>query len=142
VSATVAWHWRPRERPLVPCAVIASGEAAPRLASRVLERTNGELARLRGVAGDGLVLLVGDADDLPWVDGVAYLGRDAAAPSLLVPTSLEPSIAPALFERAVLARAARLVPPVAVLEAPPRLVSTADARALSRERLRAFVERA
>ncbi len=90
--------WRPREAPLAPCAVAGSGPAARALARRAAGR------RLDGVAGDDVIVLLGDADALPWADGVVYLGRDARAPSLLLPTALEPAWPVALFERALLAR--------------------------------------
>ncbi|MCB9564908.1 MAG: hypothetical protein H6708_31365 [Kofleriaceae bacterium] len=54
-----------------------------------------------------MLAVVGDAARLPWVDGVAYLGRDLAAPSLLVPTTLAPDAPPALVERALRARLRR-----------------------------------
>ena len=135
--------WRPRTAPLEPVAMAARGEAARALARRLLARSDEDLARLTGVAGQDLIVLLGHAGDpalLPWVDGAVYLGRDARAPSLLVPTNREPAVPLPLVERALVARAAHLraEPPLAVLLDPPLLASVLEARPLIRRRL-AFV---
>jgi hypothetical protein len=83
--------------------------------------------------------LIGAAEDLPWVDGALYLGRDGAAPSLLLPTTLEPDVPAPLLERAVLARARGSAPPIALLVDPPALVGAGMARAVGRAELRAFL---
>jgi len=138
VSGGVAVTWHPRDEPLAPAAVAAVGEAARRLAQRLLAGPPGALARLRGVASAALIVLIGEPDALPWVDGARYLGRDERAPALLLPTALAPSVPPALLERALLARAPH--GPLAVLLAPPRLVGLAAARPLTSARLRAWLE--
>jgi MoxR-vWA-beta-propeller ternary system protein len=136
--------WRPRPVPLDPVGVAARGEAARRLAQRLLARGDEALARLSGVAGPDLIVLLGEASALPWVEGAAYLGRDAHAPSLLLPTNREPGVPLPLLERALLARAARLQtePPLAVLLDPPLLASALEARPLVRSRLQAWLEEA
>jgi hypothetical protein len=140
--------WRPRPVPLDPVGVAARGEAARALAKRLLARWDrgghdGEaLSRLSGVAGPGLIILLGDGPALPWVEGAAYLGRDAHAPSLLLPTNREPAVPLPLLERALLIRAARLhaEPPLAVLLDPPLLASTLEARPLIRSQVQAWLE--
>ena len=90
-------------------------------------------------------MLVGDEATLPWCDGVVYLGRDPAAPSLLFPTTLDPTIPAVLVERAIarLALGARVDAPIAVLPVPATLlVPLAAARPLSRARLRDWLESA
>jgi MoxR-vWA-beta-propeller ternary system protein len=136
--------WRPRPVPLDPVGVAARGEAARRLAQRLLARGDETLARLSGVAGPDLIVLLGEAAALPWVEGAAYLGRDAHAPSLLLPTNREPGVPLPLLERALLARAARLQaePPLAVLLDPLLLASALEARPLVRSRLQAWLEEA
>jgi hypothetical protein len=117
--------------------VSAEGEAARALAKRLLVRSDEDLGRLRGVAGEGragLILVTGAELDLPWTDGARYLGQDPLAPSLLLPTARAPSVSPALLERA-LGRGAS----VAVLLDPPRVVSLADARVLARARIEALL---
>ena len=137
--------WRPRPVPLDPVGVAARGEAARAMAKRLLARWDRDeetLSRLSGVAGPGLIILLGDAPVLPWVEGAAYLGRDAHAPSLLLPTNREPTVPLPLLERALLIRATRLhaEPPFAVLLDPPLLASTLEARPLIRSQIQAWLE--
>lgn len=137
--------WRPRPVPLDPVGVAARGEAARTLAKRLLARwdRDGEvLSRLSGVAGPDLIILLGDAAVLPWVEGAAYLGRDTHAPSLLLPTNREPAVPLPLLERALLIRASRLhaEPPLAVLLDPPLLASTIEARPLVRAQIQTWLE--
>jgi hypothetical protein len=122
--------WRPRPDPLDPVGVAARGRAARALAERLLARDDEALARLHGVAGE--------APELPWADGATYLGRDPLAPSLLLPTTREPSVPLPLLERALVARALRVPnapPPLAVLLDPPILASTLAAWPITRVRL-------
>lgn len=135
---TLAIHdtWRARAVPLQPAAVAASGPAAARLGDRLWTFADDQLLRLRGVAGPGLLVLTGESTDLPWVDGVVYLGRDPQAPGLYIPTTLESELPMALVARALARRAPAA--PLAVLFDPPRLVSLADARPLARARLHAW----
>jgi hypothetical protein len=137
--------WRPRSAPLEPIGMAARGEAARALARRLLARSDEDLARLTGVAGQDLLVLLanaGDANHLPWVEGAAWLGRDARAPSLLLPTNREPTAPLPLVERALIARAglARAEPPLAVLLDPPLLASLLEARPLVRHRLESVLQ--
>lgn len=133
--------WRPRQTPLEPVGLAARGEAARRLARRLLRRDDETLCRLSGVAALELLVLLGEAAELPWVDGAVYLGRDAGAPSLLLPATREPSAPLPLVERALLARArpAGTAPPYAVLLDPPLLASTVAARPIERPVLLAWL---
>src|SRR5688572_27438614 len=130
--------WRPRITPLAPAAVVARDAAARALAGRALARDDEALSQLKGVGAPGFLLLVGPGDALPWADGVAYLGRDERAPSLLLPTAEEPVTPLALLERAVLGRFPGLAPPIALLAAPPLVASASAARAVDRAQLRAW----
>jgi hypothetical protein len=133
--------WRPRPSPLEPAGVAARGTAARALAGRLLARGDEELSRLAGVAGPELLIALGAPGDLPWVDGVSYLGQDPDAPLLLLPTALEPSVHPRLLQDALLARGSKLPPPLAVLLSPDLLVSTAAARPVSRPVLEGWLSR-
>jgi hypothetical protein len=64
------------------------------------------------VSGPDVLLVVGD--ELPWADGVVYLGRDPDAPKLLLPTTLMPEVPVDLFERALLHKFADAAAPLAV----------------------------
>lgn len=89
--------WRTRHEPLRPAAVLADGQVAARLAAALAERVD-HGADVEVHAGPGLVVAMGDPDDLPWIDGAVWLGAEAG---LLVPTTLEPTPEPHLVARAV-----------------------------------------
>jgi hypothetical protein len=122
----------PRAGSLDPVAVIATGPVARALAHRLLRLADADLTALRGVAGEGLIALMGGAATLPWVDGVVYLGCDADAPRLLLPTTLRPTVAADVFERAIARHAGRHASPWAILAAPPRVIPLADALPVER----------
>ncbi len=130
--------WSPRAQPLPALAVAGVGPVALALARRVLAEQDAALARWSGVAGPGVLVLLGDSESLPWVDGVVYLGRDAAAPSLLLPCTLAPDVALSLLDRALVARA-RVGTPLAVLPRSGHLVPVGAARPVSRETLGAWL---
>lgn len=77
---------------------------------------------LVGLVGPDLLVAVGP--DLPWVDGVVYLGAEAAAPRLWMDCRLEPDIPAGILASAV---AARVPGRVAWLLEPARLVPLAGA---------------
>lgn len=133
--------WRPRRTPLDPVGVAARGEAARALARRLLAREDEALARLNGAAAPELLIVLGDSAELPWVDGAVYLGRDAAAPSLLLPTTREPSVPLPLVERAC-SRTVEAPPPFALLLDPPLLTSLQAARPVLRTTLQSWLDRA
>jgi hypothetical protein len=137
--------WTPRDAPLAARAVAAFGAPARALAGRLAALDDAALGALAAVAGGAardVLVVLGEAAALPWVDGVVYLGRDDAAPELLLPTALAPSVPPGVLAVAIRAiRAAVSVPgPIAVLAAPPRLVPCGVARAIDRGRLAAWRE--
>jgi hypothetical protein len=129
----------PRADSLDPVSVVAMGPVARVLARRLLRLSDAGLAALRGVAGDGLIALIGDPAALPWADGVVYLGRDAGAPRLLMPTTLRPTVAPDVFERAIARHTGTQAGPWAVLPAPPLVISLADALPVERACVRRFL---
>jgi hypothetical protein len=137
MHASIGVEWRPRAVPLAPLAVVAVGARARSLAERLLGDSDEILSGLRGVAGPGCVIAMGEG--LPWVDGVLYLGRDPDAPSLLLPTNLLPSVPAALLERALVAKS-RMSPPLAVLPDPPRIASLAKALPIVRGMLELWLK--
>jgi hypothetical protein len=76
-------HLRPCEPPFDPEAVVATGSARPHLAEATARLVRAGRA-LRAAAGDGWLVVLGNAADLPWADGCRYLARDGP---LLVPTT-------------------------------------------------------
>lgn len=125
---------------LLPQCVVGVGPVAVALAQRVLRDLEGaHSTQLRGVVASDMIVLLGDTEHLPWVDGVQYLGRDARAPDLLLPTQLAPRAPLDAFTRAVTTRARGTKAPWAVLVAPQRITSLAEARYVERERLVAWI---
>lgn len=138
-EARIPLAWTPRPCPLSVRAVVATGAAARALGRRVADLDEEALQSLTAVAGDDVFVVLGNSSALPWIDGVIYLGRDEAAPDLLLPTAVAPTIPAALLEAAVRRRVPRLAP-VAVLPAPARLIPCGAARAIDRGRLAAWLE--
>ncbi len=97
-------RWSLRSEPLVPCACVARGALAQALGRELLAWEPGRLARIKACAGEGMLVVLGASADLPWLDGVVYLGRDEAAPHLLLPTNRVPDVPVDLFARALAAR--------------------------------------
>ena len=141
-SPSVSLTWHPRTTPLAPVGVAAVGETARQLARRLLAEDDESLDLLEGVAGSGWLVVVGPEASLPWVDGVIYLGRDPAAPALLLPTVLSPSIPATLVEQAFLAQFPALRPPLAVFPQPGNVISLGTARRIARTTLLKWLERA
>jgi hypothetical protein len=130
--------WSPRPEPLVALAVAGVGPVALRLARRALGADEKQLSAWAGVAGPEVLVLLGETSSLPWVDGAVYLGREPAAPSLLLPCALAPDVAPALLERALVARASAGTP-LAVLPRSGQLIPVGAARPVSRDTLTAWL---
>lgn len=134
--------WAAREPPLEPIAVAGVGAPALALARRLLDRDDEHLGRLRGVAASGapaMLVALGPAEELPWVDGVVYLGRDPLAPALLVPTILRPEVHPSLVERAFLAGAPAGSAPIAVFPSASATLGVGHALPLGRRELSAWL---
>jgi hypothetical protein len=116
---------QPREPPLAPRAVVAIGhDVVAALALRLLQHPRPQ--ELAAVRGDALLIVLGA--ELPWVDGVLYLGAEAACPTLLMPTTRATNAPADLVLSAFVRRGARA--PLALLDDPPRVVSLVDASAL------------
>ena len=103
-APSIVVAWRLRDEPLLPTCVVARGAAARVLARRVLQRDDASLAKLEGLSAGEWLLFRGAASDLPWADGAIYLGRDAAAPALLLPTLWHSAPDAALLQRALQTR--------------------------------------
>lgn len=137
-DARIQVRWTPRAAPLAARAVIATGAAATTLGRRLAALSDDALGALAAVAGEQLLVVLGESSALPWADGVTYLGRDEAAPDLLLPTALEPTVPAAVLEAAVRKQIAHA--PVVVLPSPARFISCGTARAIDRGRLMSWLE--
>ena len=162
VSELISIVWTLRNEALLPVAVAAFGDAARTLLRRCLARDDKDLALLRGIwvelpiehgpgphlAKPGVdsygVIIAGDAELLPWVDGAFYFGQDADAPSLLLPCALEPSVPIPLFEKVLRQRLVTtpppdLAPPLVLWPGKGLVVSMATARLLDRKRAEEWI---
>jgi hypothetical protein len=79
---------------------MADGVPARRLAVAAAERLRVG-ARLHAAAHDETLVVTGEPDDLPWSDGVTYLG---AEDGLLLPTLSTPTLPADLLRRAAARR--------------------------------------
>ncbi len=131
----------PRRLSLTPAAAAGVGGVARRLGERLLDLDDPRLAGLRGVASDDVLVVLGEAESLPWVDGIVYLGHDSSAPRLLLPTALEPDVPASLLERALFGRASGEKGPLAVLASPRRLIPAGAARRIERTLLERWLSR-
>ncbi len=131
--------WRLREPPLEPVAVAAAGEAAVALARRLLEFSDDDLRRLKGVGGSGLILALGEAQALPWVPGVRYLGLVEGKHPLLLPTTHEPDLPLDLFGAAIRRQLPSATYPLAILPESSSCVPISEARPLCRDTLRRWL---
>jgi hypothetical protein len=138
VETLIEVTWRPRFTPLVPVGAVAQESAATKLAHRLLQAPE-DLPRLKGVSAPGLLVILGEEELLPWVNEVVYLGRDSEAPSLLIPTNLEPSVPLSLLERAITTYHAGIAP-CAVLPNPPSIIPLVEARPLAKSSLVKWLE--
>jgi hypothetical protein len=145
MDGRIALAWSSRPQPLIARAVAATGDAAVALGKRLMALDEAALARLTAVAADGVLIVLGDADALPWVDGVEYLGRDVSAPDLLLPTARAPTVPAPALQHAVVARpaATRGAAPYAMWRSDGvlRLVPCGPARAIERTRLATWLAR-
>ncbi|MBK9036154.1 MAG: hypothetical protein IPL61_33750 [Myxococcales bacterium] len=139
--ARVPVAWAPRAEPLAPRAVIATGAVAAALGRRLAQLDDAALAALTAVAARGALVVLGDGAALPWVEGVTYLGRAPAAPELLVPTALAPTVPAPVLVRALTAwlDGRAVAWPLALAPAPLRVVPCGGARAIERARLTAWL---
>jgi hypothetical protein len=135
-------QWEANPVPPAPVGLAARGDAALRLARRLLDSSPERLEPLTGISAPGLLLVLGPEELLPWCEGAVYLGRSPEAPGLLVPTVQRPRIPLPLLERGVRARWPELAPPVALLPAWGLAVSAAEARSVVPGVLAAWLEAA
>lgn len=123
-------NWRNRLDTLEPVAIIGFDETAKRLKEKLLSFDDEKLSSMQGVFAESLLFATGQTADLPWVDGVIYLGKDARAASIFLPTNLRPNVPLDLFEKSLLRRFSAQKP-FAVLE--NRIIPVGKMRPISRK---------
>lgn len=83
--------WSPREVPLAIDGAVAVGDVARRWARRLLADPP------QGVVTDDALVVLGP--EVPWVDGLVYIGREPGVPGLWMDTRLSPSVPADLLRR-------------------------------------------
>lgn len=100
-------EWCPRALPLPACGAFAHGPSVPALARALAELPLLQQSRLQRIDQDDVGLLIlGAAEDLPWSEGVRFLGAVEGSPQLLLPTLMQPNLPLDLLIRACARRAA------------------------------------
>jgi hypothetical protein len=107
MSTGIRLTWSGRSVPLAARAVVGRGPVARALARRLLAWHETQLGQVRACAGTDVLVVMGEEASLPWVEGALYLGHDAAAPVLLLPTNRAPGVPCDLLAEALAARLGR-----------------------------------
>lgn len=115
MTAKLKIIWRNRFDALAPSAVIAFDAAAKKLKEKLVALDDEKLDLMQGVFAENLLFIAGAEENLPWTDGVSYLGKDALAPQIFLPTNRRPDVPLDLFEKKLLQNFAAQKP-FAVLE--------------------------
>jgi hypothetical protein len=123
--------WKSRREHLPPAAVAGRGVSRCIIMERLRRRTPAELAALHIVVADDYFVVMGECGTLPWVSGSFYLGRDPDAPTLLLPTALEPTLPVNLLEEVIHTRFPMHLGQTAVFPHPLHLMPLANARLLT-----------
>jgi len=98
-------RWTHRSEALTPAGMVTSGQATGRLLARLRALDAPDLSRLSVVATRDMLVLLGSAADLPWVNGARYCAPDPATQSLWMPTNMAPALPADLLRRSARARA-------------------------------------
>lgn len=85
--------------------MVASGAAARALLAQLAARMDAQGLRL--AAAPGMLVLLGDGDRLPWIDGARYCAPDPDARGLWLPTTLQPDLPAELLHAALQRRGGR-----------------------------------
>lgn len=91
--------WKERATPLPISGVLAQGAVGVALVHRLAEDVHANVGTVfRMAASQTTVVAIGDEANLPWIDGAVWLGEDRG---ISCPTTIEPSLHPALVASAV-----------------------------------------
>ncbi len=116
----IPFGWAPLSSPLSVVGVVGLGPLAAPLRARAIG------SELRVVEGTDITVLLGPAGDLPFLDGVIYLGQNPHAAGLFHPPMIVPDVEPSLV-LAALGRSLKIAPPLACLPRQGVVVSLAQA---------------
>ncbi len=127
--------WQNRFDSLEPRALIVFDEAATRLKEKLWSFDDERLSGLQGVFAENLLFIAGTSENLPWINGGIYLGKDENAPSIFLPTNLRPNLPIDLFEKSLLLKFTEQKP-FAVLK--NQIIPVGQLRVISRKVLIEF----
>ena len=96
--------WQKRGEHPEPRAAVGIGLAGRRLCRRLQELPDEELSAHAATANRDVLIVIASAERLPWVPDVAYAAPATEAPSLWLPTTLQPEVPLDLLARAALKR--------------------------------------
>jgi len=102
---SVVLDWQERTPGLPPGGLVAVGPLARALLRELAHRDAAALQGLSLVATRDMLVLLGDAGKLPWLDGVRYCAPDPDVPMLWMPTHLQSVLPPDLVQGAMQRRA-------------------------------------
>lgn len=99
----MSWRWRTETEVPAAMGVVGYGEVARALHAKVAAAGDAT-PPWQITAHQDLLVLTGQADTLPWVDGARYIAPRLEAPTLWLPTLERPDIALDLLAAAVARR--------------------------------------
>jgi len=85
-----AWHERTHS--LTPAGLVAAGPSMGALLRALRQRDADNLRGMTLATTRELLVLLGPAERLPWVDGVGYCAPAPGVPGLWLPTRLAPDV--------------------------------------------------
>ncbi|XLZ68991.1 hypothetical protein ABT364_20930 [Massilia sp. SR12] len=97
--------WHERTPGLPPAGLVATGPLARAVLRELGQRDAAALQGLSLVATRDMLVLLGDAGKLPWLDGVRYCAPEPDVPALWMPTHLQTALPPDLVLGAMQRRA-------------------------------------
>ena len=107
-SAPIAWRWQAFASPPAARATVAWRGSVRPLVHRLGQVLAGDdVPSLTVCAARDLLVVFGEPDDLPWVDGVQYAAPSAEDARLWLPTLVRPDVPHELLARALARRAGR-----------------------------------
>ncbi len=125
----LSWHPRPDTAP-EPQGQVAQGAVIGALLARLAALDDAQRGLLRAVAAPGILVLLGPAAALPWVDGARYCAPDPLLRMLWLPTDVQPQAPLDLVLANLSARGASL--PFLLWDAPQLVLPLGQPLALDR----------
>ncbi len=127
-----AWMTR-AEQPRAPTLVVAEGDAALRLAERLLRLDADAFDALRAAVSEGMLVVRAPEGAAPWVDGASFFAACTSAPELYFETHRAPRFAAPLLVASLRERFGDVFP--AALDLNGRLISLRGLERIDRDHL-------